>query len=210
MRSRTRVKICGIGSGEDAEAVARAGGDAVGLVFIERSGRFIDIGSAAIITRELPPFIASVALFMDPDASYVHDVVRAVSPDLLQFHGQESPSFCRQFGRPYIKALATSGVASVAQGIAAYAGARAVLLDSHAPGELGGTGREIDWQAMTADLPSRWILAGGLRPGNVRAAVNRLRPFAVDVSSGVETAPGHKDSDLIKEFINEVRHADNA
>ena len=181
----------------------------MGLVFTERSRRFIDIASAAIITRELPPFIASVALFMDPDPSHVHDVVQAISPDLLQFHGQESAAFCRQFGRPYVKAIATAGVESVSGAIAEYAGARAVLLDSHAPGEPGGSGRGIDWHGLDGDLPARWILAGGLEPGNVREAVQRLRPYAVDVSSGVESAPGIKDPERIKAFIDEVRHADH-
>lgn len=210
--SRTRIKICGITRAEDALAAARLGADAVGFVLVPRSPRFISPEAAAIIRRLLPPFVGSVALLMDASAEDVEHALRVLRPDLLQFHGNETPAFCRAAGHPYLKAVAMDAggegvdLAAVAT---RYADAAGLLLDGHAPGEMGGSGRRVDLEQATAPRSGPpLVLAGGLRPDNVAEAVRRLRPWAVDVSSGVESAPGIKDAGLMKAFIDEVRRAD--
>jgi phosphoribosylanthranilate isomerase len=198
-----RVKICGITRVEDALAAAEAGVDAIGLVFVERSQRAVDLGAAAAICRALPPFVQRVGLFMDADADAVRQTLAAVPLNWLQFHGEESQGFCRQFQRPWIKALAMG--AAHPPDPAAYGQADALLLDSHGGGKLGGSGQQFDW-GRVPDLPRPWILAGGLDPANVARAIAQLRPDAVDVSSGVEVAPGIKDVNLINEFMKAIRH----
>ncbi len=205
--SRTRVKICGITRLEDAEAAVQAGADAVGLVCVPASPRFIAGEQAAMIARRLPPFVASVLLFMDAPASFVREQIDRVAPSLLQFHGAETPSYCAQFARPYLKSVAMGAEQDLAQLAERYRDAAALLLDAHAPGEMGGSGQRFDWQAARA-APCRIVLAGGLRPDNVGAAIRTARPYAVDVSSGVEVVPGRKDPTLIQRFIDEVRKAD--
>ena len=199
-----RVKICGITSVEDALAAAAAGADAVGLVFVPASSRCVDLDEAASICRALGPFINRVGLFMDAPAEYVEQVLAKVPLDTLQFHGHESPRYCRGFGRPWIKAIAM-GEADTPPW-EDYPGAVALLLDSHGGGKLGGSGKTFDWDRIP-DLNSRWILAGGLSADNVGEACSRHRPDAVDVSSGVEIRPGIKDHDAITAFIKAVRHA---
>ena len=198
-----RVKICGITRSEDALAAASAGFDAIGLVFVARSRRSVEPGLARAICRALPPFVTRVGLFMDPDADQVQRTLDEVPLDCLQFHGNESEAFCMQFGRPWIKALAMGGerLPDVSQ----HAQADALLLDSHGGGKMGGSGKTFDWQAIPA-LPRPWILAGGLHPGNVAEAIGRLKPDAVDVSSGVERSPGIKDVNLINQFIKAVKN----
>jgi phosphoribosylanthranilate isomerase len=205
---RTRVKICGITRPEDALAAAAAGADAIGLVFHARSPRHVHIERAAAISAALPAFVTAVALFKDAEAATVSQVLAKVGIDLLQFHGNEPADFCRGFDRPYIKALGMLGDHDVLALAAPYHDARGILLDAHAPGEDGGTGRRFDWNMIPAALSDRLILAGGLRPANVYDAVCTTRPYAVDVSSGVESAPGIKSAVLINEFINEVKRAD--
>jgi phosphoribosylanthranilate isomerase len=212
---RTRVKICGITRIEDARDAAALGADAIGLVFYAKSPRAVSLQQAAAIGRELPAFVTSVALFMDADAELVSQVVAQVPIDLLQFHGNESADFCRAFNRPYIKALGINFTgtveqihASVLDSAAAFDDARGVLLDSNAPGTAGGTGEVFDWAAIPAGLEQPLILAGGLGVHNVAEAVRRVRPWAVDVSSGVEREKGIKDAALIRAFINEVNHCD--
>ncbi len=198
-----RVKICGITRVADAMAAAAAGADAIGLVFVARSARNVDMEQAAAICRSLPPFVSRVGLFMDSDAEFVRQAMASVPLNWLQFHGQETAQFCHQFQRPWIKAIAMAGSGeSVAAG---FEQADALLLDAHAAGELGGSGKTFDWdQVPRLDRP--WILAGGLRPDNVALACRQLRPHAVDVSSGVETRPGIKDVKLMNEFIKAARH----
>jgi phosphoribosylanthranilate isomerase len=198
-----RVKICGITRVEDAMAAAAAGADAIGLVFVARSARNVDLQQAAEICRSLPPFVSRVGLFMDSDVEFVRQAMASVPLNWLQFHGQETPEFCRQFQRPWIKAIA---MASPGDAVAAgFEQADALLLDAHGAGELGGSGKTFDWdQVPRLDRP--WILAGGLRPDNVALACRQLRPHAVDVSSGVETRPGIKDGKLMSEFIKAARH----
>jgi phosphoribosylanthranilate isomerase len=202
---QTRVKICGITRVQDALCAAEHGADAIGLVFYARSPRNIDIARASQICRELPAFVTTVALFKDADAATISTVLDAVPIDLLQFHGSEPASFCNQFSRPWIKAL---GMAQASENLVVeaeqYRDARGLLLDSHAPGEDGGSGQRFDWSTIPP-LPKPLILAGGLRVDNVAEAVKIVKPWAVDVSSGVESEKGIKDAALIAAFMQTVR-----
>ncbi len=197
-----RVKICGITGVDDALAAAAAGVDAIGLVFVERSPRCVDLERAQAICRALPPFVTRVGLFMDAPAGQVQQCLQQVALDWLQFHGAESQDYCLSFGRPWIKALAMADSAGLSEG---FERADALLLDSHASGEMGGSGKVFDWDRVPR-LDRPWVLAGGLNPGNVAEACQRLRPDAVDVSSGVETRPGIKSVKLINDFIKAVKH----
>ena len=203
----TRVKICGITRPEDALIVAQAGADAIGLVFYAKSPRNVELDQAADIARALPPFVTSVALFVDPQPDRVHAVLQHVRPDVLQFHGEESPEFCRSFGVPYLKAVRVRPETDLLQFAALYADAQGVLLDAWSAGAHGGTGERFDWNLIPAGLPKPLILAGGLTPANVRLAIESVRPWAVDVSSGVEASKGIKDAALIAAFMKEVRNA---
>lgn len=204
----TRIKICGITRVEDALAVAGSGADAIGLVFYERSPRHVDIGQAAQLAAALPPFVTTVGLFVDADAGYVHEVLAAVPLDLLQFHGDESPEYCAQFGRPYLKAIRVKPGVDLIQCASDFRGAQGLLLDAHVEGIPGGTGATFDWKLIPKDLPLPVILSGGLDAGNVAEAIEQVRPYAVDVSSGVEAAKGIKDAAKIAAFINEVIRTD--
>ncbi len=201
---RCRVKICGITSIADAQMVSAAGVDAVGLVFYPKSKRNLDIPQAVEICRALPPFVTSVGLFLDADASFVREVLAAVPLDVLQFHGSETPGYCRQFPRPYLKAVGMKGLAEYG-GFHAYAArypdAQGFLVDSHAPGAAGGTGETFDWTQVPQDYAKPVILAGGLTPENVAEAIRTSRAYAVDVSSGVESAPGVKDAAKVAAFM---------
>jgi len=212
MTVRTRVKICGITRREDAVAAVRAGADAVGFVFVAGSPRAIDVTSARRIAAVLPAFVTPVGLFLDaPD-----DEVRAAIgdwPELVpQFHGNESAADCERHGRRYLKAIGVgeAGMLPEEGALAPFTGAGGFLFDSHAPGEQGGTGRTFDWSALAARPPGTrpLILAGGLHPDNVAEAVRRVAPWAVDVSSGVESAKGIKDHGAMRAFVAAVRAAD--
>lgn len=205
---RTRIKICGITRVDDATMVVSAGADAIGLVFTSRSPRQVELSRAQEIAAAVPAFVQLVGLFLDPDEDDVHRVLDAVPIDLLQFHGRESPRFCRQFGRRYIKTVGLANLEQPDTVIVEYHDAAAILFDSHAHGEAGGTGRSMDWRYLPDVTHAPIILAGGLRPDNVATAVATARPYAVDVSSGVENTPGVKDPDLVSQFINEVQGAD--
>jgi len=198
-----RVKICGITRVEDALAAADAGADAIGLVFAEKSSRRIDPETARTICRALPPYISRVGLFMDASAAEITETLERVPLDWLQFHGREQPDFCRQFGRAWMKALAMGGERP--DDPSDYDLADALLLDAHTPGQAGGSGRTFDWQRVP-ELAHPWVLAGGLNPGNVAEACARLKPDAVDVSSGVEVRPGVKSDTLIRDFIKAVKN----
>ncbi|MDT8452993.1 MAG: phosphoribosylanthranilate isomerase [Gammaproteobacteria bacterium] len=205
--SYTRVKVCGITRTEDALHAAAEGVDAIGLVFYPKSPRFVSAGQAADICRRLPAFVTSVALFKDADAETVHKVLEQVPVDLLQFHGSESAEYCRQFGRPYIKALGMAGESTVPKRVEAYHDARGLLLDGHAPGAAGGGGESFEWSLIPVDVDYPLILAGGLDATNVAEAIRIVRPYAVDVSSGVESGRGIKDAALVTAFMNRVRQA---
>lgn len=205
---RTRIKLCGMTRPEDAEAAARLGADAIGLILARGGPRFISLEQAAIIRRRLPPFVQAVAVFRNPAAAEVEQALAALRPDLLQFHGEESPEFCERFGVPYLRAVPMQGTVSPADWARRYASATALLLDAHAPGEQGGQGRSFDWSRVPADLGKPVVLAGGLKPDTVGEAVRRARPYAVDAASGVEASPGIKDQGKMRAFIEKVRQAD--
>jgi len=203
---RTRVKICGITRTADAAAAASAGADAIGLVFYPPSPRFLSIERAREIRDALPPFVQTVALFVNADGAQVAQVIGRVHPGMLQFHGDETPEFCAQFGLPYVKACRVKPGASALEYLRPFSGAAAWLFDSHVP-EYGGVGESFDWSLVPAtDKPV--ILSGGLSRRNVAEAIRRVKPWGVDVSSGVESAKGIKDRALIAAFIAEVRNAD--
>lgn len=204
---RTRVKICGITRKQDAQLAVDAGVDAIGLVFYEKSPRFVSKTQAAEISRIMPAFVSRVALFKDADKKMIDAVLDDVEIDLIQFHGSESIEFCERFKLPYIKALGLKGAEHDADylstNVDAFKSAKAILLDGHAPGEAGGTGESFDWASISA-VNKPVILAGGLTPENVKQAIEIVRPFAVDVSSGVESAPGIKDKEKISAFMAHV------
>lgn len=204
----TAVKICGITRAEDAEAAARCGAHAIGLVFYEKSPRFIDPQRAAAIARGLPPFITCVGLFVDPQPAWVRQVTGLVPLQLLQFHGDEPPEFCARFGLPYVKAARVRPELDLLKYSVCYREARGLLLDAYRPGMPGGTGERFDWSLVPRGLPLPVILSGGLTPENVAEAIQAVRPWAVDVSSGVEADKGIKDAAKIAAFIERVRNAD--
>ncbi len=208
---RTRIKFCGITRSEDARCAIELGVDALGLILVPQSPRCVTLAVATAIREQLPPFVAAVALLRNPEAATVAEVLRVLKPDLLQFHGEETPAFCASFGWPYIKAVAMQDQSRPLAEIAEdYAGAAALLLDGHVSGGLGGQGRAFDWTLATENPGLPLMLAGGLRAENVADAILAARPYAVDVSSGIETAPGIKDSGKMRAFVREVHRADNA
>lgn len=200
-----RVKICGITRVEDALAAAAAGADAIGLVFYAKSPRAVDIEQAREILAALPPFVTSVGLFVDAERSELERILASVPLDLLQFHGDESVQQCEAFGRPYIKALRVKAGDDIAAQVACYPSAQGILLDAYVEGVPGGTGEAFDWSLIPQALSKPLILAGGLRPDNVAEAVSRVRPYAVDVSGGVEASKGVKDVEKVGAFIRAAR-----
>ena len=204
----TAVKVCGLTREEDALTAAALGAHALGFVFYPRSPRYVSPQQATSIARRLPPFVTVVGLFVNADAAEVNAVLRTIPLDLLQFHGDEAPDYCAQFGRPYIKALRVRPGADLLQYAYQFAGARGLLLDAFVEGIPGGTGSSFDWSLIPASLPLPVVLSGGLNAANVGAAIRRVRPCAVDVSSGVEAAPGIKDVQKMREFFKGVRNAD--
>lgn len=204
---RTRVKICGITRCQDAQLAVDAGADAIGLVFYEKSPRFVSNEQAAEICQIIPAFVSRVALFKDAEQTLVETVLAQVDIDLLQFHGSETPGYCEQFDRPYIKAIGMKGIEHDAgflmSSAETFQSAKALLLDGHAPGKAGGSGESFDWTAISKiDKPV--VLAGGLTVENVRQAIDLMHPYAVDVSSGVESSPGIKDKDKVAAFMEQV------
>jgi phosphoribosylanthranilate isomerase len=206
--TRTRIKFCGITREHDARAAAELGADAIGLVFAARSPRRVGVAQAAALAAAVPPFVARVALFLDAPPADVRAVLDAVPIDVLQFHGREDEAYCRSFGRPYIKAVPMGDALDVDAYLREHAAAIAFLLDSHSGGGQGGSGHAFDWSRVPARAARPIVLAGGLRPETVGAAVRRVRPYAVDVSSGIESAPGVKDYARMRAFAAAVRAAD--
>lgn len=201
---RVRTKICGITRPQDAVFAAAAGADAIGLVFYKSSPRYVDIKTARAVVDVVPPFICKVAVLVDPDERTVGSILENVSLDLLQFHGDESPEQCRQFGKPYIKAVRMDAGVDIVEYAKIYQDAAALLLDTHVAGVAGGTGRAFDWSMIPENPNKPIILAGGLDPGNVSEAIVKVRPYAVDVSGGVETEKGIKDKGKIEAFLRTV------
>jgi phosphoribosylanthranilate isomerase len=204
---RTRVKICGITRPADGVAAAQAGADAIGFVFYPKSPRYLSAERAIEIRDALPPFVQTVALFVNADAAQVSQVLGRVKPALLQFHGDETPEFCGQFGVPYVKAARVRQGLDLLEYLRPFQGAAGWLLDSFVEA-YGGVGERFDWTLVPRKLERPLILSGGLERGNVAEAVRKLRPWGVDVSSGVESAKGIKDAAKIAAFIAEVRNAD--
>ena len=205
----TRIKICGITRAEDAAAACAAGADALGFVFYAPSPRNVDPAVAAAIVARLPPFVATVGVFVDPEPHHVQAVLDVVSLDLLQFHGNETAELCASFARPYLKAVRMRPEIDLLEYARRFAPARGLLLDTFVSGGAhGGTGLRFDWNLVPRSLPLPIILSGGLDAGNIGEAVRMLRPWAVDVSSGVEAAKGVKDPQRIRDFIAGVRDAD--
>lgn len=201
---RTRVKICGITRIEDANAAITAGADAIGLVFYPSSPRNVSLEQAQQIAASVPPFVTVTALFVDPTAEEVQKVLDSVRIDLLQFHGHEDERFCEQFLRPYIKAIRVRHPQDVVASCLRFKSALAILLDSYKPGVPGGTGETFDWSLIPANCAKPLILAGGLTAANVAQAIAQVRPFAVDVSGGVEESKGLKSASKIQAFMHEV------
>lgn len=204
----TRIKCCGMTRVEDALLAARLGADAIGVVFTARSKRRVTLDQAALIMAAMPAFVTTVALFMDDDAELVRQVIRDVRPAMLQFHGRETDAWCSQFDRPFLKAIAMGEGATALPTLRDYPHAGGLLLDGHGTGEAGGSGKAFDWSLIPQDLAPRLILAGGLAPENVAAAIHAARPWAVDVASGIESSPGIKDPARMAAFIQAVRAAD--
>lgn len=205
--SRVRIKFCGLTRADDAATAARLGADAIGMVFYPRSSRAVTLEQARAVIDALPAFVTVAALFLDPERDAVERVLRTLPIDLLQFHGDESPAFCESFERPYIKALPMADDVDLNAAARDYRHARALLLDAHARGESGGQGRTFDWRRIELPLPV--VLAGGLGPDNVGRAIETVRPWAVDVSSGVESGPGIKSHERMAAFVAEVNRAGN-
>ena len=202
---RTRVKICGITRAQDAIKAVEFGADAIGLVFYGKSPRAVSIDDARAIIQKIPPFVTVVGLFVDPSPKDVAAVLHRVSLDLLQFHGDELPSECSAYGKPYIKAIKMREGEDIAAQVTQYASARGILLDTYDPKVPGGTGRVFDWNKIPKDLNRPIILAGGLTPENVWQAITKVRPFAVDVSGGVEADKGIKDVEKMAAFMRGVQ-----
>lgn len=204
--NRVRVKFCGITRVEDALAAVALGADAIGLVLTRKSPRCVAALQAREIRRALPPFVAAVALFMDDEPGFIADAVATVQPDLLQFHGRETQEACLRYEVPYLKAIAMAGGDATPQ-LHEHAAAIGFVFDAHAPGAPGGGGLAFDWTRIPRDIPGPQILAGGLTCDNVGSAIRAVRPYAVDVSSGIESALGIKDAEKMRRFVQEVQRA---
>ncbi|MGD8594849.1 MAG: phosphoribosylanthranilate isomerase [Gammaproteobacteria bacterium] len=203
---RTRVKICGITRPDDALRAAHLGADAIGLVFFDKSPRAIDVDTARDILAVLPPFVTVVGLFVDPTPRHVAAVLHRVPLDILQFHGNEEPGECTAYNKPYIKAIRIKDGVNLHDQAKRYASARGLLLDTYVPGVPGGTGQAFNWSLIPKNLNKHIILAGGLTPKNVWQVISAVRPFAVDVSSGVEVEKGIKDPEKMAAFIRGVNN----
>jgi len=207
MNQRTRIKICGVSRPADVEAAVEAGADAIGLVFHPPSPRAVTVDRAAELARMLPPYVSPVALFVRPDAAAVDAVVEAVPNVVLQFHGDETPAECERYRRSYVKAVRMAAGLDLLDWARRFSGAQALLLDAHVEG-YGGAGKAFDWSLVPQGVAHRLVLSGGLHAANVVAGIQQLRPWAVDVSSGVESSRGVKDAASIRRFCEAVREAD--
>ncbi|PIT14077.1 phosphoribosylanthranilate isomerase [Snodgrassella alvi] len=198
---KIRSKICGMTRVEDALLAARLGVDAIGLIFFAGSKRHVTLQQAQAIARAVPPFVTVVGLFVNASAVEVQEVLMHVPLDVLQFHGDESSEFCRQFQRPYIKAIRVCNTGDIEAAIATYTDARALLFDAAVAGQYGGTGQTFDWQILPRQLNRPWILSGGLKPENIASAIRQSHAQAVDVSSGVEITAGIKDGQKMQALM---------
>lgn len=205
--SRTRIKICGLTRPQDLEAAIHLGADAVGFVFYPPSPRYLGLVQAKELAIRVPPFVTRVGLFVNTEPQQVRNILAEVPLDLLQFHGEEDAGYCAQFGLPYLKAARVRPGVDLLEFARTYASAQGILLDAWVEA-YGGVGQSFDWSLIPSNLPVPMILSGGLHVDNVGEAVMKIKPWAVDVSSGVESAKGIKDADKIAAFISAVRMAD--
>jgi phosphoribosylanthranilate isomerase len=206
----TRIKCCGLTRIDDVRRAAQLGADALGFVMTRKSRRFVEPAQAASLRGAVPPFVTTVALVMDEEPAFIEEVLRVLRPDMLQFHGTESDEECSAYGVRYLKAIAMGEGAPALARLRDYPRAAGLLLDGHGLGEQGGSGQRFDWSLMPKDLPQPLLLAGGLTADNVAEAIRIARPWAVDVSSGIESSPGIKDSDKMERFISAVRAVPSA
>ena len=200
----TRIKFCGLTRPQDVRQAVELGVDALGFVFVDKSVRNVDLDTAAELVREVPPFVNTVGLFMNASMREVANVIKRVRLNLLQFHGDEDELFCKQFDIPYIKAVPMGSTSSLEAYCGRYPSATGFILDSHAEGQMGGSGERFDWKKLPKSLKKPMILAGGLTVDNVAEAIRVVRPYAVDVSSGIEAGKGIKDPAKMEKFIKEV------
>lgn len=206
---RTRIKICGLTREADVDAAVEAGADAIGLVLYDKSPRYVDAVRAGVLARRLPPFVTPVVLLVNASPSLVQAALDAVPHALLQFHGDETPAQCVSVGRPYVRAARMAPGFDLLDFTLSFASAQAMLVDAHVEG-YGGGGQVFDWSLLPRQLSRPMILSGGLHPGNVADGVRAVRPWAVDVSSGVEVGKGLKDAGLMRQFCQAVREADRS
>ena len=204
---RTRTKNCGITRLEDAKASVHAGCDALGFVFYKESPRYIALDAFKVIVKELPPFVTKAGLFVNDDPAEIEEAIQSGLVNVLQFHGDETPDFCRQFNFPYIKAVAVSSSVDLIQYAKDFHDAEALLLDAYHEHLKGGTGQTFDWNLIPQSLSKPIVLAGGLNVDNVKEAIKKVKPYAVDVSGGVEESKGIKNSLKIQAFIKETQDA---
>ncbi|CCK76021.1 MAG: phosphoribosylanthranilate isomerase [Oleispira antarctica] len=205
--SKVRIKICGLTRNQDVQVAVAEGADALGFVLYAPSPRAVTAEQAALLIKDSPAFVTTVALFVNESAEEIVRALTVCSFDLLQFHGDETPQFCRQFNRPYMKAIRVRSAEDIHRAVQQYPDAKALLLDAYVENLPGGTGQAFDWR-LIPELSIPWVLAGGLNANNVADAVNQVQPFAVDVSGGVEASKGIKDRQKIKDFISEVRNVE--
>jgi phosphoribosylanthranilate isomerase len=203
-----RIKICGLTKQEDVQSAVSLGADALGFVFYHASPRAVSIKDAASLIKSLPPFVTTVGLFVNATANEVNDAIKHCALDLLQFHGNETPDYCKQFSRPYIKAIRVSSQHDIIKASKLYHGAKALLLDAFVEGVEGGTGKSFDWSLIPEFISLPWVLAGGLTEKNIYQCLKDVHPYAVDVSSGVERSLGLKDVNKMQHFIKEVHRAE--
>lgn len=206
---RTRIKICGLTREADVDAAVEAGADAIGLVLYDKSPRYVDAARAGVLASRLPPFVTPVVLLVNASPSQVRAALDAVPHALLQFHGDETPAQCEAVGRPYVRAARMAPGFDLLDFTLSFASAQAMLVDAHVEG-YGGGGQVFDWSLLPRQLSRPMILSGGLHPGNVAQGVRAVRPWAVDVSSGVEVGKGLKDAGLMRQFCQAVREADRS
>lgn len=205
--NKVRIKICGLTRDEDVHNAVVEGADALGFVLYAPSPRAVSAEQAALLIKKVPAFVTTVALFVDESAEEVRRALSICPFDLLQFHGDESPEFCRQFNRPYMKAIRVRSADDIHSAVQQYPDAKALLLDAYVENLPGGTGQAFDWR-LIPQLSVPWVLAGGLNSTNVADAINQVAPFAVDISGGIEASKGIKDRKKIQEFISEVRNVE--
>ena len=206
---RPRIKICGLTREADLDAAVEAGADAIGLVLYDKSPRHVDAVRAGVLARRLPPFVTPVLLLVNASPALMQAALQEVPNALLQFHGDETPTQCEAAGRPYLRAARMASGFDLLDFTLSFASAQAMLVDAHVEG-YGGGGQVFDWSLLPRQLPRPMILSGGLHPGNVAEGVRMVRPWAVDVSSGVEVGKGLKDAELMRQFCQAVREADRS